>query len=202
MISKNNDLSIFYYGGSGGFYLLHQLLYTGNFFCVFDDDWQEQFKNIDTRNWKGTESWPDNKKTLITDTKLRKIYFTCNNPDSKRWVDFPGNKVILYTDLKSHMRLVLFKKAFCYNETGIFSIKNKVKEFYKFNPFLKIKKIQKICKIPETHMIYYQDILTVDGLTRVLENLGCKINQNNIDFLNHYISLHPPKLLKKIGIEI
>jgi hypothetical protein len=51
-------------------------------------------------------------------------------------------------------------------------------------------------------LVKFQDLLTPEGLEIVLKKFDCEITQENIDFLNYYLSLHSKKLLKKIGIEV
>jgi len=192
----NNDVNIFYTGGSGGFFLLHNILLLNKHnICVhsqamnqsyinskgtllLDKDNFDTFKrlgwpsyeeyynlNVCNKNyiskindytlqeistvekingsighhlqdymdfvidfliknqwtetgskWKWSEIWPDNLKTLETyfhNHRKFKIYFTCNDID--QWVTYPGTKIVLYTDLKSQIRLAWYKKAnwFC-----------------------------------------------------------------------------------------
>ena len=61
--------------------------------------------------WKSTECWPDNAITKNTKCHGRswKIYFTCNN--TSQWLDLPGTKILLYTDLQTQIRLSGYKKA-------------------------------------------------------------------------------------------
>ena len=118
----SEDLNIFYYGGSGGFYLLHQLLMNDEFICFFGDKLND-FSNKDyysfIRNknfnikkleeWKDTEIWPRNNVTKLIKIPKPKIYFTCNLTDE--WLNFTGKKIFLYTDLKSQIRLTINKRA-------------------------------------------------------------------------------------------
>jgi len=186
MFDTQQDLNIFYSGGSGGYILLHLLLLKRQHLVIFDDylsykwycNWVEdqlddpefrtyidqnialhhdsdipddpedifQYKlnsikryenylqvvrdfyktlvndviinqvlpkqwNPNRPNWKHSEVWPRNTLTgdFVDSGDFNKIFFTCNNVES--WQRLPGHKVLLYTDIKSQVRLCWFKKA-------------------------------------------------------------------------------------------
>ena len=198
----SEDLNIFYYGGSGGFYFLHQLLINKEFVCFFhkEKDYDSiRFKNFNInllKEWKNNEVKPDNKITSRLKTKRKKIYFHVN--DTEEWKKYTGKKILLYTDLRSQLRMCYAKKAgiFLNSNCSIDEVKkilNGKKNYYCNNLDNEIFK--------DCYKIKLQDILTVDGLEKILTELGCNIEQKNIDFLNYYLSLHPKKLLEKIGIK-
>jgi len=207
MSKITNDLNIFYYGGSGGFYLLHQLLITDKFECCFglDLSYSEiRDKNFNIKNletWKDTEIVPRNTFTLNKITDKNKIFIHCNDNDIDDWMRYPGKKLMIYTDINSHLRLAYYKKAKTFDSymkpctfTKIKDILTKRKQKNCFN---KVSAMLKKTDIA----IYYQDILTIDGLNNLFKELNLQISDANIQFMKQYLSLHPKKLLKKIGVE-
>jgi hypothetical protein len=124
---KAASLGIFYYGASGGFYVLWLLLLSQKFNCVFRGDTQDldqvmqqhwNIKSIDT--WKKSEVWPDN-IAMKTSTLVNKIYFFCN-PTKEYFDDFKGTRVVVYTDIDTQYYLASTKKAFWFSD-GL-SLKN------------------------------------------------------------------------------
>ena len=110
------DINLFYHGASGGFFCLHLLLLTNEYSCIFKGPVQDfktifqhqwNIKNIST--WKATETWPDNQKTLSSNIN-NKIFFHCGNSIDV-YNQFPGIKVILYTDVETQLYLAKTKTA-------------------------------------------------------------------------------------------
>lgn len=206
----NNDLNIFYYGGAGGFFFLNQLLLTGNFYCHFGDEYssssyldinKKQFNIYDMKFWKNTEVWPRNELTERHQTSLRKIYFHCN--DIKGWVEFKKYKICLYTDIKTQLRMAIHKKSFFYHSAHDpnYNEKNYIsytKCILKNNH--NILRQYKISMKKANLNVKFQDLLSLEGLENFLNSVGGELKQENIDFLKHYLSLHPKKLLDKIGV--
>jgi len=202
----SEDLNIFYYGGSGGFYFLHQLLLSKRGVCFFEDKInfdiarQHNFGNINNpEEWTKHESWPDNEKTFATKLKKPKIFFCVNNID--KWFDYPGKKILVYTDIRSQIRLSRYKKSWIFYDkkkrcNSINDIKNLIKD-NKNNMLSAANDAQQYADIS----VKFQDLLNVNSLTNILSSLDCVVTQENINFLNHYLSLHPKKLLEKIGVE-
>jgi len=205
----NEDLNIFHYGGCGGMYFLHQLLITKKFNCIFKRGTKKSsFQEIrnyifDIKNpdrWKETEIHIDNDFTLKYKKFNNKIFYNVNTLDC--WFSLPGKKILVYTDLRSQIRLSWYKKSFWFWKTEI-SYKfffSKVKQVLSDNKDLYYNDVKNSMKYAD-EIVKFQDLLTPEGLEIVLKKFGCDITQDNIDFLNHYLSLHPPKLLKKLGIE-
>jgi hypothetical protein len=112
----NNDVKLFYFGGSGGFFCLHLLLLTGIYNCKFRGD-DQNFENIfkkqwnitDIKKWKSTETWPDNDATMTSDLN-NKIYYICNDyeflPNK-----YHGKTIVLYTDIETQCYLAMTKNA-------------------------------------------------------------------------------------------
>lgn len=110
------DVVIYYYGGSGGFYALHLLLLNGYYRCVFEGDNQnfteimkKQWNIDDVTRWKATETWPDNIKTLNSDITNR-VFFVCN-PTLDDLEQYPGEPIVVYTDIDTHWDIVNAKKC-------------------------------------------------------------------------------------------
>jgi hypothetical protein len=121
---KNHDVKLCYFGGSGGFIVLHLMLLSKNFFCQFCDPEQtieqiidKQWKISEPRLWKANEYWPDNIKTQNAQTDLRKIYFFCS-PNIDEVNRFDGKIFFLYLDAYAHIKMVEYKHAnYFYNES-------------------------------------------------------------------------------------
>jgi hypothetical protein len=84
MTHHHNIYNIGYRGASGGFLFLHFLLlseqyYTDIFTNVdFSDVVAQQWNVSDHTNWKTTEFWPDNFKSINDDSGLDRIAYFCN----------------------------------------------------------------------------------------------------------------------------
>jgi hypothetical protein len=207
MIENNEDLNIFQCGGCGGLHFFYHLLLTNKFNCFLELEKSNlEAKNyvFDIKNpdeWKKNEIFPDNKRTLTLKNNSNRIFYTVN--DFTSWMKLPGKKILVYTDVRSQLRLNWYKKTYWFLDT-----EKTYNFFYKMaKGVLKSKKglYEKRVYLAMTHadiMVKFQNLLTVESLEKELKNFGCDITQDNIDFLNHYLTLHPPKLLKKLGVEV
>jgi hypothetical protein len=126
-----SDLSIYYGGGSGGFIALHSLLLTDNYFCsltginfINDSNFLINFNhiknkqwtanlNVGEKDWKSTEIWPDNVRTVTASSTRSKVYFYCNEFEEP----VIGKSVLIYTDIKSQLEICKLKKAYWYSNT-------------------------------------------------------------------------------------
>lgn len=134
MVQK--DITLSYFGGSGGFFALHLLLLTSHYHCVFEGD-EQDFEKIYQKQWnigkkwKDSETSPDNNKTFASDMN-NKVYFFCN-PTIKQITQYPSTKILVYTDIDTQLRLSKYKNAYLYtrpeNEVLI-SIKRQFIEQY------------------------------------------------------------------------
>jgi len=203
--ASSDDLNIFYYGGCGGFYLLHQLLLTDNFYCYLEgkpylEINKKQFDILDIKSWKNNEVWPENTLTKKEKNTLRKIYFHCN--DIKDWINAEEFKICLYTDYRSHIRLAANKQAFFYNTEGSYYDGNYIgytKKLLKdYNS--EIFKGYKVAMKKADLNVKTQEVWTLKGLEKFLNTVGCEMQQHNIDFLKKFLNFHPTKLLQKIGV--
>jgi hypothetical protein len=131
-MKKHPDITIFYFGASGGFFLLYMLLLTKQYRCVFKDGSVDAFSNrlthwniSDVSKWKDTEIWPDNGKTLVAKFDTHKVYFVCN-PDplfltkpgihDGQFEKLPSTKILLYTDLATQWNLAKTKRAYWFQQ--------------------------------------------------------------------------------------
>lgn len=116
----NNEISLNYYGGSGGFLALWIILLGTKYRCVWKgpdqslDEVKHKHWNINNvKEWKSTEVWPDFNGTL--DSSLEhKVFFHCS-PTTTQWEKQTGLRVIVYTDWNTQMLLSEYKNAFVFN---------------------------------------------------------------------------------------
>jgi len=116
----NSDVKLCYFGGSGGFILLHLLLLSNQFYCRFATDnkstteiIKHQWNVSDPNKWKSTEIWPDNRGTQLAVTNKRKLFFFCS-PTIEKISQFDGVTVFLYADAQTQISMAFYKKAYVY----------------------------------------------------------------------------------------
>jgi hypothetical protein len=118
------NIEICYHGGTGGFFTLWVILLASKYRCKwpveFDhyklDDIFNHHWNVDPAQWKKTEIWPDNNRTKSSNLQ-QKIYFYCS-PTSIDIKNKEKNviRIVTYTDLQTHFKLMQFKKCYLYSE--------------------------------------------------------------------------------------
>lgn len=157
-----------YWGGSGGYFLLHLLLLSDIPFCClpvtstkynFLKQW-----HTDYANWKTTELEPINSHTLEREAS-NKIFFTCN-PDNDDWKKFPGLKVQIYAQDSLRISMAKLKNSYLPDNPN------------ESRPILSVDHVinlQSICKDPSSE----------------LSKLGILINKNQSKFVKFWIDLHP-----------
>lgn len=112
----NSDVKLCYFGGSGGFILLHLLLLSDQFHCSFATDKstteiiKHQWNVSDPDEWKSTEIWPDNLNTQSAVVNKRKLFLLCN-PTIEEISQFTGATVFLYADAQTQVNMALYKRA-------------------------------------------------------------------------------------------
>ena len=273
----NNDLNIFYFGGSGGFYLLHYLLLFKQHWCVFEypqtlqhivdhglqaqkdqlrlsstdysqcadpawpcyDEYNRLYPDIaepakseleilhkqwannvdhidqgfDTKlklifdqqwsisnvsDWKQGEIWPINSNTLAgLSPRPYKIYFTCASKETVRWPEYPGKKILIYTDIKSQLRLAGSKKAHWFNsgqQPTITQIKKFIRQSFKANGQRINSKLQPYFDTAD-YTICLQDLIARPELV-----LGAAVTDQHRQFTQHWKNCHPASLLEKTGL--
>lgn len=126
-----SDVTLCYFGGSGGFFCLYLLLLSNQYKCFFEDgthsvyDTKPVHWGIDNvSQWKDSEIWPDNGRTTIANFDVNKIFFLCNpllltrtpGPHPDILSKYSGKKILLYTDLKTQWHLAKTKRAYWFQE--------------------------------------------------------------------------------------
>lgn len=117
-MDKLKDISLYYFGGSGGFLLLHLLMLSDQFYCSFYKHKNVSFTEIlkkqwnikNHHDWKKSEIWPHNAATFSSITDKRKIYFYCN--PTAETIRTDTLNILLYTDVRSQLILSKYKNAF------------------------------------------------------------------------------------------
>lgn len=202
------DVTIIYQGGSGGFMLFYYLLLSGNYTTglPFIDTHKgveyyisQQFKKeTELAKWKTTEFWPDNLKCKNTQTEKSKLFLICNplfNSDKlKENLEIANGTdvVLLYTDLKTQLRLAYEKRAYWFTETSknYFSapvnekeyIKNILKNYAEFNQ----EKVD-----PVVPLII--DTFKPTEIIKLQNLIKNNCNERQRTFINHWLSLQPGK---------
>lgn len=138
----NDDIKLFYFGASGGFFCLHLLLLTEAYQCKFagqDQNFENIFKKqwniLNTEKWKSHEIWPDNYAT-IESSLLNKVYFSCNDID--KLTTYPGKLIVLYTDIETQWFLARTKRAFWFERYSDSDILNHINQVFS-NCYLNVK---------------------------------------------------------------
>jgi hypothetical protein len=205
-----DDINVIYWGGSGGFYLLFQLLLTKQFVCQFDngqtsDDVdlnqliKDQFTFSSYENWKKNEKLPFNELTKKILTSKRKVYFHCNEYKD---FDKSNKNIFLYTDSRSQIRLASLKNAYYWYNMKVDSsfikylIRNSKNNMFKEVFILKYG----VEKFGGTS-VKLQNIVNPIGLTEFFTKINVTVTKENLEFIDFWKNLHPPKLLQKIQIE-
>lgn len=213
----NNDLNIFYSGGSGGFYLLHYLLLFRQHWCALDlptaaehsctdQDFDSKLKSIidhqwsipTTSKWKQNEVWPDNSVTLAQAApRPYKVFLTCMTPYPGSWPDLPGKKVLLYTDINSQIRLAAAKKAIWFRDGKRLSktqIKKFIQQAFAANNHKIYHRLQPYFDTAD-YTICLQDLMARPELV-----LGAAVTDQHRQFTQHWKNCHPVSLLEKTGL--
>lgn len=191
--ATQKDMSLFYYGGSGGFLLLHLLLMSGKFYAggINIDKLEQQWNITDPRDWKSQETWPKNLETEKSVTSKTKLYFNCNNPD--QWINKDQTRVLIYVDLDMQLKLSQYKNAWCYNNK-VLSQEQTDELLEKINTTaIAIGNKRYYYKLPE--LIEKADI-KINLLDLVLSpknelaKFGLELNSRQTQLIQHWISLH------------
>jgi hypothetical protein len=164
----------------------------GWFDRVFDSVHQHNW-NINTKQWKSTEIWPINYGTLDTscDRRPYKIFFTCNDIES--WMQWPGKKVVLYTDIRTQTRLAMYKKAWKYiNPDRTYTkTKNGLRSARNYQGLM-VGETAALALDQADHAISLQDF--------VKTMLGIEATKAQRDFTKFWLSQHPTELLHRCNL--
>ena len=125
--STPTDVTICYYGGSGGFFCLYLLLLSNQYKCFFEDGTHSAYETKsahwdikEVAQWKSGEIWPDNHQTARANFEVNKVFFLCNplpithvpGEQVNMVAKFAGKKILLYTDLATQWHLAKTKRAY------------------------------------------------------------------------------------------
>lgn len=259
-MTRQFTYNIGYRGGSGGFLLLHFLLLSEQYYTnVFDNiDLSEvvakQWNIVDHREWKKTEFWPNNFKSINGNSTLNKIAYFCNptveeffqkkdstdmvsnwysNIKDHSWpaisslndlINLPKSIydemyttldcknmlkyltelntkfVWLYTDFDSQNELAYYKKAYFYHNRPK---KEKIQDFESHTELWNSISVDQHAVHFLNHssiQIKLQDLVNTPELL-IDHGMIDRVNQPQTDLLRRWKKLHPPEILKKIGIK-
>lgn len=196
-MNLDQDLNVFYLGGSGGFYFLHQILLLNQHWCQFpgaldpgqfaedfEKIFQRQWAITNTCDWKQGESWPENAGTESASVPGRhKIYLTCN--EIHKWLVLPGHRVLLYTDLQSQIRLSRAKRT----QFAHTRMRRLLTDRAQFQGHTVMLDVARAAESADT-VIYLQDFVRDSAL----------LGPRNQQFAQQWLALHPEQLLRKINL--
>ena len=203
------DLSLNYYGGSGGFLALWILLLGSKYRCKFNtpEDLEAIFSRHwavqDPKQWKNSEVWPSNSLTQNSNS-THKIYYHCNpSEDEWRWDEELGKtRILLYTDFETQIQLSEFKNAFvnCGRTTT---------DVYPLSPFVnyyndikdpawpEIQSFNDIYKLPTA--IYNEVCETLHITETYVEDL---LDKDRVMFNGEYVWKDLPEKLKSAEVVV
>ena len=199
-----DDLNIYYIGGSGGFYLMHQLLITEQYWCSFGLDHIHTSFDIIRKStfdqnrvsWKSNEIWPDNQLTLTSTTSVSKIYLFNNMWGFSSWEKYPGKKLALYTDEKSWLRITANKGAALYwnrPRDDYFSITRSALRTNAYCRYISTSHQQ-----AASYCFDWKDMITPRGIISIFDTLGLEFKDTNWQFMKFYLKQHDISLLHRV----
>jgi len=176
---------------------------------VANDHWPELVEEMiklqwsPRDSWKSSELWPNNIDTISNPAPAvyHKIYYTCN--DVQDWTALPGYPVILWTDLKTNIRMSWFKSA------GWFF------NWAKDKCWSQAKSILTTCSVEVDGKVLHQDLAQVwnhptaikirlqdlvNNPIKTLSLFGVKYNERHHALIKLWKKQHPDMLLNKSGI--
>lgn len=164
----------------------------GWFDSVFESVHQHNWK-INPNHWKSTEIWPNNQGTLNSECDRRpyRIFFTCNDVES--WLQWPGKKIVLYTDVRTQTRLAMYKKAWKYTTAE--------------RTYSKTKISLTTAKPYQGHMVWDKALPALEQADSavllqdfVKSMLGTESTQAQKDFTEFWLAQHPTQLLRRSNL--
>jgi hypothetical protein len=191
-----------------GKYLLTAYL-DGSNDLIYDRDTEFDFLtqlNIDHQwqarpQWKSTEIWPNNELTLRANTQRPRVFFHCNNQAA--WYQYPGTKIMLYTDVHSQLRMCSYKSAGMFFDTAGHSRYSIHRQHLKTAVFDQ----QTQCQIDTWAA---EDISRADVLVKLQDLVNCPqhtlaqfgivSDSQQMQLLQKWKAQHPDQLLNKSGI--
>lgn len=207
------DVTILYQGGSGGFMLYYYLLLTGRYTTGIKNDVsvqelvQQQFPDQlrqDRRQWKQREFWPDNvwAKQHLAGPRL---YLICNPFFDKHAAEINTTvangtlKILLWTDLRSQVRMAWEKQAWWFTTVS--------RARYQTGTDLQYLRwmLSQGCADPDVYRIQavYQPEVTVRLQDFLADpgSLGLGHSRAQQDFILHWMSLQSPRTQQLLKIQ-
>ncbi len=222
----DNDVTILYQGGSGGFLIYFLMLLSGNYrsgdtvILNHPDPVEATRLRIKTQfpkhlvthrtEWKVNEVWPNNNKLKSINIDRNKLFLICNplfNDELRNeFLSITDStfKILLYTDLDIQLRMAFEKNAYWF--THISKMKFNVSEDISNIDYIRKIKSEFVISdtgknidptIPEIIKLFKPNI--VINLVDILKNRENYNADQNL-FIDHWLSLQSSKTLKLLNI--
>jgi hypothetical protein len=119
------------------------------------------------------------------------------SPDSDVWPEYPGKKILIYTDIKSQLRLTRSKNAgWFFNENHpTTTIKKFMRQAFAVNDLKIYNRLQSHFNTAD-HAVYLQDLVANPESV-----LGIPGTDQHQQFTRHWKNCHPRELLLKTGLD-
>jgi hypothetical protein len=122
--SVSSDIHIYYYGGCGGFFVLHLLLLSEKYKCIFHSnfDFNDVFKfqwyskiwsDENVTSWKVLEYQVNNNETKKSN--LEHKLFLWANPTPSNYNNSTGYKIVVYSNIWNQFKMAYKKRCFWFN---------------------------------------------------------------------------------------
>jgi hypothetical protein len=164
---------------------------------ILDQQW-----NIPTTSaWKLNETWPANSATLaaVAPPRPYKIFFTCITPStSTEFLDYPGKKILIYTDLRSQLLLAGAKNAGWFangKQLSTTQVKNFMRQAFVFRGRQIYHRLQPYVAAAD-HAICLQDLVADPESV-----LGVPVSDQHRQFTQHWRNCHSPTLRQKTRLD-
>lgn len=150
--------------------------------------------SIDPVRWKNTEIPLFNDKTLTTKCAGRELRIFLVATLIDHWFRYPGKKVVLFTDLKTQLRMLLHKRAWMYNDAEKHPIsitKELLRSAKTYNGHTVSANTFEALQHAD-HVVYLQDF--------VKSMLSNDASESQREFTRLWLNLHPPSLLQRCNL--
>lgn len=155
---------------------------------VLDEVIESQWNITNVEEWKWGEYWPINSPDFIPRPGRNRLFLSVNEYDE--WMQFPGVKLFLYTDIHTQTRMALKKRAHWFyrpatadSHMNYSFIKSKLKENELYNG-IKVHKDAIQCLTNADQTILLQNLLADPT------SVGLSNNNRQQELIDHWINLH------------
>jgi hypothetical protein len=207
---SKDDVTIFYFGGSGGFYLFYILMLSGKFNCMFSDDdrpfdeiMASHWNIVSTGRWKESEVVPANMRTMEQCSSPR-LFFMCNPTLADFELYKDTTRITIYTDIDTQFFMCKTKTAFFYvigegqtktprelcNSSDKIFIELHSVAGANFRVYYKLPNIL----TGSDYSVILQDAIETNGKV-ACDMLGISHNESMITFTNDYLGKHTAEQL-------